>query len=84
MKSVKLFFLLCSVCVAFGSVKAQGVSVSAGADVVSSYIWRGSYVGPASAQPSISLSAGGLDLGIWGHRVLKEPGGNSTSMPHIQ
>jgi hypothetical protein len=66
MKSVKLFFLLCSVCVAFGSVKAQGVSVSAGADVVSSYIWRGSYVGPASAQPSISLSAGGLDLGIWG------------------
>lgn len=66
MKSVKLFCLLCSVCVAFGSVKAQGVSVSAGADIVSNYIWRGSYVGPASVQPSISLSAGGFDLGIWG------------------
>lgn len=66
MKSVKLFFFLCALSAAFGSIRAQDVSVSAGADIVSSYIWRGLYVGPASAQPSVSLSAGDFTLGVWG------------------
>ncbi len=30
--------------------------MKAGADIVSSYIWRGLYLGPASIQPSVSLS----------------------------
>ena len=83
MKSVKLFFLLCSVCVAFGSVKAQGVSVSAGADVVSSTF---------GVVPMLDLlqhnlpflSAGGLDLGIWGSSSFEGTWRELTSMPHIQ
>ncbi|MCE5205357.1 MAG: hypothetical protein LLF80_04525 [Porphyromonadaceae bacterium] len=66
MKSVKLFFLLCAFGAVSGNIRAQDVSVAARADIVSSYIWRGLYVGPASAQPSISLSAGDFRLGIWG------------------
>ena len=66
MKSVKLFFLLFASSAAWGNLRAQDVSISAGADIVSSYIWRGLYVGPASAQPSISLLAGDFKLGIWG------------------
>ena len=33
---------------------------------MSSYIWRGLYVGPASIQPGISLSAGDFTVGVWG------------------
>lgn len=46
--------------------KAQDVEVSVGADVVSSYIWRGQYLGAASVQPSLGLSYGGLSFGVWG------------------
>ncbi|HAR39298.1 MAG: hypothetical protein A2W86_06295 [Bacteroidetes bacterium GWD2_45_23] len=66
MKRIKSFVVLFVMFVSAGSIRAQEVSVSAGADIVSSYIWRGLYVGPASAQPGVSLSAGDFSLGIWG------------------
>ena len=37
-----------------------------GADVYSNYIWRGTRYGGPSIQPSMSFSAGGLTLGVWG------------------
>jgi hypothetical protein len=40
--------------------------VSVGADVVSSYIWRGIDAGGASVQPAITVSRGGLSLTAWG------------------
>jgi hypothetical protein len=40
--------------------------VSAGADVVSSYVWRGVYQTGAAIQPGVSLSFGGFSLGAWG------------------
>jgi hypothetical protein len=40
--------------------------VSVGADLVSSYVWRGSYISGISFQPSIGLSYGGLSLTAWG------------------
>lgn len=44
---------------------AQEVSV--GADVVSSYIWRGAKFGDGAAiQPTVEFSAGGFALGAWG------------------
>jgi hypothetical protein len=46
------------------SVKAQEFSV--GADVVSSYVWRGAKQMGASIQPSVSLSTGGFSLSAWG------------------
>ena len=39
---------------------------STGADLVSSYVWRGVQYAGASVQPSVSMSAGGFTLGAWG------------------
>lgn len=48
-------------------VKAQDkVEVSVGADIVSSYIWRGQDCGGVSIQPSISLAKSGFSLTAWG------------------
>jgi hypothetical protein len=58
---------------ALGAGKAQEFSV--GADVVSSYIWRGVYQGGgASIQPSVGFSAGGFSLNAWGNSNFS--GGN--------
>jgi hypothetical protein len=46
--------------------KAQGVEVSAGGDIVSSYIWRGQYLGGVSIQPGASVSVSGFSLTAWG------------------
>ncbi len=37
-----------------------------GADVVSSYVWRGTYFGGPSIQPGIAFNQGGFTLGAWG------------------
>lgn len=66
MKKIKSFIVLFVISGMISGLKAQEVSVSAGADVVSSYIWRGLYCGPASIQPGISLSAGNFSIGAWG------------------
>lgn len=66
MKKIKLFIVLLALSNAASGIKAQEVTVSAGADIVSSYIWRGLYCGPASVQPGISLSAGNFSVGAWG------------------
>jgi hypothetical protein len=46
--------------------KAQEVEVSAGGDMVSSYIWRGQYLGGVSVQPGASVSVSGFSLAAWG------------------
>lgn len=49
------------------TVKAQDkVEASVGADLVSSYIWRGQDLGGVSIQPGASLSYKGLSLSAWG------------------
>ncbi|MDR1666926.1 MAG: hypothetical protein LBS03_04445 [Bacteroidales bacterium] len=45
--------------------KAQ-TEFSVGADLVSSYVWRGSVGAGASFQPSVGLTAGGFSIGFWG------------------
>ena len=37
-----------------------------GADIFSSYVWRGSKLAGPSFQPAVSFSTGGLTLGVWG------------------
>ena len=52
-----------------GSVLVHGqekLMIDVGADVVSSYVWRGLYQAGVSVQPSLSLSTSGLTLGAWG------------------
>lgn len=41
-------------------------SFSAGADLVSTYLWRGQYNAGASFQPSLGVSCGPVTLGAWG------------------
>ncbi|HCY76670.1 MAG TPA: hypothetical protein DHV28_12190 [Ignavibacteriales bacterium] len=50
---------------------AQDLSLSAGADVVSRYIWRGINVNDAiNIQPALSLSVSGFSVGFWGSYSL--------------
>ena len=46
--------------------KEKDFSVTIGADVVSSYVWRGSFLDGASVQPAISLDVAGFSVGMWG------------------
>jgi hypothetical protein len=56
----------------FSSITANGqagdkIKFSTGLDVYSNYIWRGTKLGTGpSLQPSVTLSAGGLTVGVWG------------------
>lgn len=48
-------------------VQAQESSWTAGMDIVSNYIWRGTKLGTGPAlQPSVKFNTGGLTLGVWG------------------
>lgn len=44
----------------------QKITVNGGADLVSAYIWRGTYNAGASVQPSISMKVGDFSIGAWG------------------
>ncbi|KAA6347761.1 hypothetical protein EZS27_004785 [termite gut metagenome] len=59
-KSIVTLFVFLAVM----TVNAQEVSV--GTDVVSNYIWRGTYGGGVSIQPSISVAQSGFSLTAWG------------------
>ncbi len=49
------------------AVSAQDkVEVNVGADLVSSYVWRGVYQSGVSFQPSIDVGYKGFSLGVWG------------------
>lgn len=53
------------------SVSAQDkATVSVGADLVSSYVWRGVFFSGASLQPTLAVSYKGLSLGAWGSTDL--------------
>ncbi|MDR0973547.1 MAG: hypothetical protein LBM61_06140 [Prevotellaceae bacterium] len=48
------------------AVPEDGFEVSLGADVVSSYIWRGQNLGGVSIQPSLAIGKNGFSLSAWG------------------
>ncbi|MCC8089590.1 MAG: hypothetical protein LIO79_10090 [Rikenellaceae bacterium] len=55
------------------SVSAQDkVEITAGADVVSSYVWRGVYQSGFSVQPELGIGYKGLYFGAWGSTGLKD------------
>ena len=60
-KITLIAFALLAICTL--NVKAQW---TAGTDVVSSYIWRGSKAGAFSIQPTIKYTDGGFSIGAWG------------------
>ena len=61
----KIIFILTITLVSLG-IKAQEVEFTVGADVVSSYVWRGGQLSGASVQPSIGLSVGDFSVSAWG------------------
>jgi hypothetical protein len=75
---MKKFCYITIVAIALASSPATAVSAqekskaefSVGADVVSSYVWRGVYQSGASVQPSLGLECGGFSIGAWGSTTL--------------
>jgi hypothetical protein len=49
-----------------GVVGAKAQEFVVCADVVSSYVWRGQYLGGAAIQPGVGFSAAGFSIGAWG------------------
>jgi len=63
-KRVYALMVLVVLAISVSNVKAQ--EFSAGVDLYSSYLWRGSKFGGPCVQPSVKLTAGGFTAGIWG------------------
>jgi hypothetical protein len=70
-----------TVCFA-GAAKAQSkFEITPGADLVSSYVWRGMYQTGVSFQPSLNVSTGGFSFGFWGSTDFASVGGASAGIP---
>jgi len=67
-KSTTFALLLAASVAVFGQEEKvnKELTVNIGADLVSSYVWRGMYQAGASFQPTFNLSAYGFTLGAWG------------------
>jgi len=58
--------LLLSLSLSLSPALAHAQSIGLGADFVSRYVWRGADFGDSfSVQPSLSVSAGGFEIGSW-------------------
>jgi uncharacterized protein (TIGR02001 family) len=77
MKKIKLFAAATVVLLSASAVKAQ--EFTAAADVVSSYVWRGTQYSGMSVQPTLDFTAGGFSIGSWGSTGLK-PTGTGTDI----
>lgn len=68
-----LILTLISMCATATEKDSTGAKLefSAGADIVSSYIFRGSRISGVSIQPNIGLSYNGFSLGGWGSTDLR-------------
>ena len=63
----KIFFTAIMVVLGSGIFAQESESPwTAGADVVSAYVWRGLYLSNAAVQPALSYSSGGFEIGGWG------------------
>ncbi|MBU1096722.1 MAG: hypothetical protein KKB34_09605 [Bacteroidetes bacterium] len=79
-KSYILIFLFIAAFLYNNSI-AQSLSASAGADIVSRYIWRGIEVNNTpNIQPSLAISAVNFELGIWGSYTLSNQKFNTDEM----
>lgn len=71
-----VFFTLLFLCMFSIPVKSQSqIEVDLGADLVSSYVWRGHKQAGASVQPYLSASISGFSLGAWASTDLTSKDG---------
>ena len=68
MKKFSILFVIVFLLAGTFSSKAQDSkgAWTAGADLVNSYIWRGSQAGLFSIQPTVKYVDGGFSIGAWG------------------
>ena len=89
MKRVFVAVLVCSGSCFFSPSFAEeptpAVTVSLGADVVSSYLWRGQECGGFSVQPSFSVTFNrpGISVGAWASAELFQKGADALNMTEI-
>jgi hypothetical protein len=63
----RLFFVIVTLVMGVSAFAQESDSKwSAGADLVSSYVWRGLYLSNAAIQPTVSFSSDGFTIGGWG------------------
>jgi len=63
---MKKIFSIVMIMIAVVSPLRAEIETTVGADVVSEYVWRGLKCGDAAIQPTLGLSAAGVDLSFWG------------------
>ena len=84
----KVFVVVAIICAGFGHSPSfaeepePSVTLSVGADVVSSYLWRGQECGGFSVQPSatVTFNKAGISIGAWASAELFEKGGDALNM----
>ncbi|MBR5716311.1 MAG: hypothetical protein IKX59_06955 [Bacteroidales bacterium] len=84
----KVFVVVTFVCAGFGFSSSfaeepgPSVTFSVGADIVSSYLWRGQECGGFSVQPSatVTFNKAGISIGAWASAELFEKGEDALNM----
>lgn len=67
MKTIKtLMVVACGLAVSGNAFALEPIEADFGADLVSTYIWRGQKLDDAALQPSLTVGCGGLSLDAWG------------------
>lgn len=79
--SILAFIMLFSFSLTFVNAQEEEKTspFTAGADIYSSYVWRGTKFAGPSIQPSVSYSIGGLKVGVWGSYGVVLGADNYTS-----
>lgn len=62
----RVFFMFLLLVIPFSNYAQSKFDFFLDADIVSSYVWRGSYLSGASVQPSMGMKVGELTVGAWG------------------
>ena len=70
---MKKIFSIVALVIAFVAPVSAEVETTIGADVTSSYVWRGMELGGASIQPGLSLGYEGIELDFWGSTGIVNP-----------
>lgn len=79
MKKIKMMAVAMVLTMSVGALQAQEFKASA--DVVSSYVWRGTFQSGAAFQPTFDFTTGGFSVGAWGSTAIAGlVGGDGTGV----
>ena len=76
MKKIKKILVTLFISTAFFTSSEKAIAQDFGADIVSSYVWRGTQFGSgAHVQPYMELGSGNFSAGVWGSFPTSTDGG---------